>query len=82
MKKTKKDIQIENLTHREQAGRILLGKMFCHLIELNKWMADSNKVERHYGSIESHIDFNNKMMETIRNRLKETRTITVTVNGV
>lgn len=85
-KKTKKDLRIAELeaqlteqTNRARAGRILAGKLFCHLIETNKWLSFSNEVDRHYGSVETHIDFNNQMIETVRNRLKGQRSITVTI---
>jgi len=85
-KLTKKDIRIAELevqlqeqTNRANAGRILAGKLFSHLIEINKWLSFSNEVDRHYGSVESHIDFNNEMIETIRQRLKGRRSIKVTV---
>lgn len=85
-KKTKKDQLIEELeaqlqeqTNRARAGRILAGKLFCHLIEINKWLSFSNEVDRHYGSVESHIDFNNQMIDTVRQRLKGPRSIKVTI---
>lgn len=85
-KKTKKDERIAELetqlieqTNRARAGRILAGKLFCHIIEVNKWLSYSNEVDRHYGDIESHIDFNNQMIETVRQRLKGQRSITVTI---
>jgi hypothetical protein len=87
-KKTRKDLRIEELeaqlleqTNRANAGRILSGKLFSHLIEINKWLSYSNEVDRHYGDVESHIDFNNQMIETVRKRLKGQRTIKVTIDG-
>jgi hypothetical protein len=87
-KKTNKDLLIEDLetqlqeqTTRAKAGRILAGKLFCHLIEVNKWLSFSNEVDRHYGSVESHIDFNNRMIEIIRSKLKQQGSINVTING-
>lgn len=87
-KKTKKDKRIEELeaqlaeqTNRARAGRILGGKLFCHLIEINKWLSFSNEVDRHYGSVESHIDFNNQMIDTIRQRLKGHHPMKITITG-
>lgn len=86
-KKTQKDIKIERLekqlaeqTNRANAGRILAGKLFCHLIETNKWLSFANEVDRHYGTVESHIDFNNQMIETVRKRLKGQRSIKVVIS--
>lgn len=87
-KKTNKDKRIEELeaqlieqTNRARAGRILAGKLFCHLIEINKWLSFSNEIDRHYGDVESHIDFNNQMIETVRQRLKGPRSIKVTISN-
>lgn len=87
-KKTKKDRRIEELetqlaeqTNRARAGRILGGKLFCHLIEINKWLSFSNEVDRHYGSVESHIDFNNQMIDTVRERLKGKRQVNINITG-
>ena len=83
---SKKDAKIEQLEsdlklaqNRAESGRILSGKMYSHLIEINKWLADLNGIDRHYGGVDSHIDFNNRMISTIRNKLKDKRAITVTI---
>jgi len=86
--KTKKDERIEELealldeqTRRAKAARLLAFKMYSHLIEVNKWLSFTNEVDRHYGSIESHIDFNNQMIDTVRSKLKGQRPIKVIVEG-
>lgn len=85
--KSKKDLEIELLrkqlfiqTNKAEAGRIVSAKLFNHLIETNKWLSFSNEIDRHYGDVESHIDFNNQMIETVRQRLKGQQTIKVTIS--
>lgn len=87
-KQTKKDLMIRDLqaalnhqTNLAKAGRHLAAKMFCHLVEVNKWLAMTNEVERIYGDVDTHIDFNNQMIDKIRTKLKtKQRTVTVTIN--
>jgi hypothetical protein len=85
-KPTKKDIQISDLTEalkiakeRAEAGRILSARLFCYLIEVNKQLAEELGIERHYGSVESHIDFNIKIVEKVKLSLEKKRTVTVTI---
>jgi len=80
MKRTKKDLskELEKQTYLAQAGKILAGKLFGHLIDKNVQLAAINSVERHYGDVQSHIDFHNRMMHILLTRQREFK---VTIEG-
>jgi hypothetical protein len=80
MKRSKKEImaELEHQTYLAQAGKILAGKLFSHLIDTNAQLAAINGVERHYGDVQSHIDFHNRMKHILLTRQREFK---VTIEG-